>query len=429
MAEGLRLLVRMAWRNLWRSPRRTFLTALGLGLGLALLLVSLGLGDGAHEQMIANGVQLGSGHVVVQAHGYQETRAQDLLLPAAVVSATELFLRSQENTETFQGIRPRLVASGLLSSAANAAGVGLLGVVPERERTLSLVPRRMLEGAYLESETQGGMVIGAELARKLEVRVGSRVVLMTQAVRRQGSTLTPEGALHSTLFRITGIFRTGLHDVDAYTVHLPLAQLQDLLRTPHQVTQVAIFLTKVDAAPRVAVGLRAHLSDLGVEVLTWQEAMAELADFVRLDDAFGYVTNAIVLAMVGLGLLNTVLMAVLERRYEFGVCLALGLRPGQLAGIVMGESLVLAAISLVSGLAVGFSIHQYFATSGLDMHWFTDVDLSTAGTVFDPVLYSRLSLSRIVWSLTIVFGMAAVLSIYPALKAARTDLPESLRVW
>lgn len=429
--EGVLLLVKIAWRNLWRNPRRTLLTALALGLGLALLLISLGLGDGGHEQLIANGVKLGGGHVVVQAKGYQDTRSQDLLLPAWVVSATEELLHAGAMKHSLQGVSPRLLASGLLSSAANASGVGIFGVIPEEERSVSLIPQRMVEGSYLSDGRPSGVVIGAELARKLEVRVGSKVVLMTQAVQppRSEAADGSEGEIQSALFRVAGIFRTGLQAVDAYVIHLPLPKAQELLGAPDQVTQAAIFLKREDDSPLVAMRLREQLIGAPAEVLTWRETMAELAQFVWLDDAFNYVMNSIVLVMVGLGLLNTVLMAVLERRYEFGVYAALGLRPGQLMGIVICESLALGMISLALGLTLGLSVHHYFATSGLDLRWFTETNLPTAGTVLDPILYSRLSLRRVAWSVGIVFVMAAVISFYPALKAARTELPDALRVF
>jgi ABC-type lipoprotein release transport system permease subunit len=425
------LLVKIAWRNLWRNPRRTLLTALALGLGLALLLISLGLGDGAHEQMIANGVKLGGGHVVVQAKGYQNTRWQNLLLPAWVVSTTEEFLHARARQYSLPGVSPRLLASGLLSSAANAAGVVLFGVIAEEEKSVSLIPQRMVEGSYLSAGRLSGVVIGAELAQKLEVRVGSKVVLMAQAVQPPHSQAADgsAGEIQSALFRVTGIFRTGLRDVDAYVIHLWLAKAQELLRAPDQVTQVAIFLAREDDSPLVALSLREHLMAAPAEVLTWREAMAELTQFVWLDDAFNYVMNGIVLLMVGLGLLNTILMAVLERRHEFGVCAALGLRPGQLMGMVVCESLMLAVISLALGLALGLSVHHYFATSGLDLRWFSETNLPIAGTVFDPILYSHLSLERIVWSVGLVFVMTAVISLYPALKAGRTELPDALRVF
>src|SRR5580704_8803930 len=121
--SGVLLLVRIGWRNLWRNPRGTLLTALALGLGLTLLLVSLGLLDGGHEQMIANAVRFGTGHVVVQAQGYRDTGSQALLLPTQAVSATEAFLQTDAMKHFVRGISPRLLASGLLSSAANSDGV------------------------------------------------------------------------------------------------------------------------------------------------------------------------------------------------------------------------------------------------------------------------------------------------------------------
>jgi ABC-type lipoprotein release transport system permease subunit len=431
--RGLLLLATIAWRNLWRNPRRTFLTALALGFGLALLLVALGLRDGAYEQMIANGVRLGAGHVVVQAQGYRETRAQELLLPGWVVATAEETLRRDLRRDALQGVSPRLLASGLLSSATNAAGVGIVGIIPEEEQRVSLVAQRIIAGGYFSDSTPAGVVIGAELARKLAVQVGSKVVLMAQEIRPASASAaetdgTGEGEIQSALFRVVGIFRTGLPAVDAYVIYLPLPAVQSLLGAQDQVTQVAIFLNQESEAQSVATHLRERLAGAPAEVLTWRESMLELVQLMRLRSAFNYVLFGIILVMVGLGLLNTMLMAVLERRYEFGVCAALGVQPNQLAGIVFCESLALIVISLALGLALGLSIHHYFATVGLDLRRFTDAPLSAAGTVFDPIMYSHLSPSGVLWSVGAVFAMALAMSLYPAFKAARTELPEALRM-
>src|SRR6202043_3784052 len=134
-----------------------------------------------------------------------------------------------------------------------------------------------------------------------------------------------------------------------------------------QVTQVTILLVKEGDSPLVAKALRKQLAGAPVEVLTWRESMPMLAQILGLDHAFNYVMNGVILTMVGLGILNTILMRVLERRYEFGVSKALGLRPGQLAALIIGESLALTTISLAFGLALGLSIDHYFATAGLDL--------------------------------------------------------------
>jgi ABC-type lipoprotein release transport system permease subunit len=423
------LLARIGWRNLWRNSRGTLLTALALGLGLALLLISLGLLDGSHEQMIGNAVRFGTGHVVIQAQGYQDTAAQELLLPAGVASATEAFLHAEAMKHAVRGASPRLLASGLLSSAANADGVRIMGVIAREERTVSLIPQRIVEGSYLNDDQQAGVVMGANLARKLAVKVGGRVVLMTQAVQSPDAAATEagSGAMQSALLRVSGIFRTGIEAVDAHVIQLPLPEAQVLVGVPGRVTQVAVLLQREGDALTVARGLRRQLTGAAVEVLPWRQAMPALAQLFLLDDVFNYVMNAVVLAVVGLGILNTILMRVLERRFEFGLCSALGLRPLQLGVMVIGESLALTAISLALGLVLGLGIQHYFATSGLDLRWFFKSSVPAA-LVFDPIIYARLSLTRIASSVGIVFLMATVISLYPAFKAARTELPGALRV-
>ena len=144
-----------------------------------------------------------------------------------------------------RGVSPRLLATGLLSSSANSAGVRITGVIPQDEPAVSLIPERIVEGTYLSSDKPSGVVIGADLAHKLEVKIGSRVVLMTQALRQPGDE-TKTGAgdeMQSTLLRVSGIFRTGLQAVDANIIQLPLPAAQTLLGVPDgQVTQVAILL-------------------------------------------------------------------------------------------------------------------------------------------------------------------------------------------
>jgi len=426
---ALSLLVKIGWRNLWRNPRGTLLTALALGAGLALLLISLGFLDGSHERMLADAVRLGSGHVVIQAKGYQDAGSQELLLPARVVSVAEEYLHTEATKDVARGVSPRVLASGLLSSATNAEGVSIVGVAPRAERAVSLIPQRIVAGAYLTDDGASEAVIGIDLARKLEVKVGSKVVLMTQAVRPPGADAADraEGEMQSTLWRVSGIFQTGLQSIDAHIIHLRLSESQALLGVPDRVTQIAILLAQEDDSQMVADGLRQQLAGVPVEVLTWRESTPMLVQSFRLDEAFNYVMNGVVLAMVGLGIFNTILMRALGRRYEFGVCTALGLRPRQLAEMLIGESLALTAISLAMGLALGLAFHHYFATAGLDLRWFFKTGFPTA-FVFDPIIYPRLSLRRIAWSVSIVFLMATIMSLYPALKAARTELPDALKV-
>jgi len=428
--NGTFLLAKIGWRNLWRNPRGTLLTALALGLGLTLLLVSLGLLDGGHEQMVANGVRFGAGHIVIQAKGYQDSGSQELSLPSGIVFATQEFLQGGAMAHTVSGVSPRLLASGLLTSSTNADGVRVMGVIPKDERAVSLIPERMVEGTYLSDDQRPGVVIGADLARKLAVKIGTKLVLMTQAVPSPDAKATDAspGEMQSTLLRVSGIFRTGIQAIDSHVIQVPLPEVQKLLGVPDGVNQIAVLLEREGDSLVVAQGLRKALAGAPVEILPWRESMPALAQLFVLDDAFNYVMNGVVLAMVGLGILNTVLMRVLQRRFEFGICSALGLRPAQLGLMIVGESLALTSISLAFGLVLGLSVQHFFATHGLDLRWFFKSSPPPA-LVFDPIIYARLSPTRIASSIGIVFLTATVISIYPALKAARTKLPGALKVF
>ena len=305
-----------------------------------------------------------------------------------------------------------------------------MGVIPKVERAVSLIPRRIVDGSYLKDDQQSGVVIGADLARKLAVKVGAKVVLMTQAVQPPDAQATDGGGeeMQSTLVRVSGIFRTGVQAIDAHIIQMPLAEAQALLGVPGRITQIAILLEREGDSVMVARELRKQLTGVPAEILPWRESMPAVARLFLLDEAFNYVMNGVILAMVGLGVLNTILMRVLERRHEFGLCSALGLLPMQLATMIIGESLALTAISLASGLVLGFSVAHYFATTGLDLRWLFKSSLPTA-LVLDPVVYSRLSLTRIASSVAIVFVTATLISFYPALKAARTELPDALKVY
>src|ERR1019366_3372046 len=202
---------------------------------------------------------------------YQDSNSDELLLPARVVSAIEGFLQTGTMKLLVRGVSPRLQATGLLSSAANASGVRIVGVVAEEERAVSLIPQRMIAGTYLSSDQHSAVVIGDELAHKLEVRIGSKVVLMTQALRPPGTESKDDTGeeMHSTLLRVGGIFRTGLQAVDGNIINVPLPAAQTLLGVADgQVTQVALLLDREGDSPLVARALRKQLAGDPVEVLT-----------------------------------------------------------------------------------------------------------------------------------------------------------------
>lgn len=399
------ILMKLAWRNLWRNVRRTLITMAAIGLGLALAMVSIGLGDGGHEQMIESGVRMGAGHITVQPRGYQKNPSNE----KTITNETPV-LRALKDIPQVREVSLRIVGRGLISSAANSSGIAFRGVDPTQEGDKSLLAPHVISGDYLSVGDARGILIGEKLAQKLRVSVGKRVVLMGQDASKEVS---------SSLFRVKGIYKTGVSDLDRYFCVISLEGARHFLGLEQGITQVAIYLGSQFEVEKVLSLLRSRLGFLPIEVLPWQEVMPDLLRFVQLDDAGNYLFLGIILVIVALGILNTILMSVLERTREFGMMLALGLSPCFLFFTIMFETTILALMSMVFGGGLGFGGHHYFATVGLNLTGLTAERLTLAGTIISPILYSHLRPMRVVGLLIIVFLVTLVTGLYPAVKASR----------
>ena len=397
------MLLRLAFRNLFRHRRRTIITVAAIALGLGLLIFSSGFGDGMHNQVIRDGVAGMAGHVVVQGEGWQERREVEIVVPdgAAVVAELEAAFPDSE-------VVPRVFLEGLLSSSGGSAGISFVGVDPEREASVNTLDDKIVDGAWLG--TDGGIVIGRTLAETLDVGVGDKVVLMTQSGPDIGSRL----------FRVRGIFRTGMDLVDGFVANVPIEAAQELLSLGAGVSQVSLHLPDNDATADAAERVRAMFDRDGLEVLTWKKALPELHQFVVLDDGGLYIFLLIIALIVALGILNTVLMSVLERSREFGVLLALGMTPRRLSGLVLLEGFVLGAIGTVSGLVVGLLGNWPMQVKGVDlgaMAGVQDQGFDVAGVQAELVMHSDLSPTKVALFVVLALLLTLAASLYPAWKA------------
>ena len=414
-----RTILFLAWRNLWRNRRRTIITASTISLGFAMAVVSIGLGDGSHNQMIRNAIRLGDGHLTIQPKGYLETPGNHLYLKNSEALLTHPALIRMRAT-----VAPRIILQVLASTAHNSLGAGLQGIEAARDPYARILGEHLTAGNWIEAGDERGIVIGSKMAEKLKARVGSKVVILAGGER---------GELEARLGRVRGIFSSGIDDLDGFTLLGDLAFTRPLLpgyraeRDPSPVTRLAIFLEEPDETAMWREALKAQPLPFEAVVLDWQEMMPHVVNFIALDDAGNYVFLAIILVVVVIGILNTVLMSVLERTREFGMVRALGMRPRQLLALVVAETTLLALVALAAGWVVGGMAHLYFAVFGLDLSALSPELLTTAGITIDPVIKSELSLNRIAALTLLVFGATLLSGIYPAIKAARVYPIAALR--
>ncbi len=403
------ILLTIAWRNIWRHTRRTLLTVFTVALGLMLLLLSIGLGDGGHYQMIESSVRFGSGHVVIQAPGYQQSRGVAKYVDNGAQHRALAWLDSAGDRFGIQTVLRRVFGSGLAASAEDSAGVQMIGIQPALERSVSRFAEKLTAGKFPESDDSEEVVIGSGVARRLALKPGDKLVLTAQEVG---------GAeLQSILVRVGGIMRTGIEEVDEAAVLLPLVTAQRFLGTGAGVHQIAVLLKDSRLAEPLARLAQERLP--GLEVLTWAQAMPELNDFIRIDDAGNYLFNTVFFVLIAFLVLNTLLMSVLERKREFALLDALGLTPDRRFSMIMLEAGFVALLSAAAGAALGLLGHLYFAVHGLPIDWFYTGEVSAAGVAFDPVIYSNLSEKRILGCIGLVFVLTLLLALVPARRAAR----------
>ncbi len=410
------IVFKIAWRNLWRKPRRTLLTVITISLGLALLLISLGLGDGSHEQMIESAAHMGSGHVLVQQAGYQEQGGINRLLSPEEIRDVESWGQEMKGRFPILHILRRTFVSGLASSADGATGVQLIGVQPLAEMQASDFDEKLIEGEFLNSDDGDWVILGQGVAHKLDLEVGDKLVLMAQGA--------DSVEIRSRLVRVRGILRTGLEEQDQALALMPLSASQEFLDLGNQVHQIAFLMRDSRFSQELADFGKQKVPAL--EVLSWGEALPELKQFIIIDDGGNYVMNLILFLLISFTVLNTLLMSVLERGREFALLHCLGLTPGKRFTMVLVEAFFIAFLSALTGFGLGFSVHLYLSRSGLPLDIFYSGELSAAGVAFDPVMYSSLSPARIFQSMVLVFGLTLLLSVVPAWRAARSADVHSL---
>lgn len=411
-------LLQLAWRNLWRNRRRTLITIAGVALGYVLLLTLASLQEGMRQSMIENGTRLSLSHIQIHAPGYYPDRPIHEVLGGRAGTDVNALLAAITADPRVRAAAPRVYGYGLVSSAEYSAGAEILGVVPDQEQQITTLHTRMIRGSYLTEQLPRGVIVGEKLANTIGVRVGSEVVLLTQAA---------DGSMGNGLYNIIGIFRTGLEVMDRGMLLMSLSSLQELLSLKSdRIHEVGILLPSAVKATVVAAALESRVGEiLPVRVRAWPELVPELAGYVRLSRNVNSVVFFFVFLVASVGVMNTLLMTVFERTRELGVLMALGTRPVQIIGLILAEAGSLVGVSMVLGGGIGMPLLWYLQVHGLDLRHFMG-EVSLAGAVIDPIWYGRSDFFVYRQSALGLVVTALVSALYPALRAVRVRPVEAI---
>jgi putative ABC transport system permease protein len=422
--ERFLLIVRLAGRNLRRQLRRSLLTASAVVLGVGLLMFVRAWEAGAHVMYVESATRMGTGHVAMEHPAFMGSRELEDRIPASTLARIREAVAGAADPAALLAVLPRITVGGLGQSASSSIPLQVSGVDPGAEAPVSFFVDKVEAGRYLEPGDRLEAVVGAGVAQRLRLELGSRLVLMVQGV---------DGELESQLVRVEGIFRTGIPEVDRGVVHLPLATAQGWLGMEEDVTSVNVVLASDRHTDPVARAVRSALAEDGVgedqvAVRPWWEAMPDLHAGLRADAVQTYIMLLVLLGIVGLAVVNSVLMAVLYRTREFGVLRALGLNRRSVVGMVMVEGTLLTLVSGILGMGLGLLISLGVFRNGLDISvLLSEGDLAFGGAVIDPVILPVVQRVDVLAIFAIVVTIGILASIYPAWQASRIAPDEAMK--
>jgi putative ABC transport system permease protein len=390
-----------------------------IAFGYVMLLFVACLMAGLRWQMIENGTSLVMSQIQVHAPGYYPNRSLQKTLGGRHGTDVSALLTTISTDPRVSAAAPRVYGYGLLSAAHRSAGVELMGVVPNQEPKISILNRQIVKGSYLAARTPKGVVIGDRLASTIGIGVGSEIVLLTQAA---------DGSMGNDVYTVVGIFHTGLDGLDRSLVLMQLPALQELLHlAPARIDEIGIKLKDITAATAVAAALGAQLGKIvPVRVMAWPELAPELASYVQFNRGITLVLFFIFFLLAVIGVMNTMLMAVFERTREFGMLMALGMRPPQVIGLIMAEAAGLAMASLIVGGAAGVPVLWYLQVHGLDLGGATGEVISLAGVVVGHLWYGRQDFPAYAQAAVGLLATALLSALYPAWRAAHFRPAEAI---
>ncbi len=404
--------IRYAVRSLRRHTRRTILAVLGIGLGSAVCLFMIAFVRGEGRMMLKAAAESGTGHFRIVPAQWPETRENDLRLPRwrrirDIVGATE---------------GGKLIAAharkeGLLAFGTRVVGVEIVGVDANVEQRANRLVRRVTEGSYLTADATGTTVVGRGVAERLDVTLDDPLMV---------TVASADGEMNSAMLRIVGIAETGSEELDATICHVNLEDVESLTGLPGA-GDLTVLLDDPKRLEKTVEQIRGKLPD-DCAVVTWEEIMPELASGVKVDETWTSLTVAIVMIVVFLGIMSAQLAAVLERRREFAVLSALGMKSGRLVGVMLMEGLMLGLAGSILGLAFGLPGAYYVATHGIDFSGIYGTEVSMSNILFDPVFKGDFGWFLVPLAFELALSATILSSLYPAWFAIRTDPAAALRV-
>lgn len=402
-------LLKIAWRNLWRSKRRTILTMTSIILAACMAMLTRSMQKGSYENMISNAVKLSTGYFQVQATDYWENKSID----KTFIDTPEL-LNKISNYEGVEIVVPRLESFALASSGKHTKGTLIIATDPEIENSLNKISDKLISGEYLSADDNQALV-AEKLAEYLQVSVGDTLVLLGQGYH--GVTATAK-------YRVKGIIKFPIPQLNNQLIYLPLKAGQEFYSSYGRVTTYSVMISNPDDLDEIVEKVKSELSHDYV-VMDWTELNKEMVQAIQTDDVGGQIMLGILYMVIGFGMFGTIMMMTMERRKEFAIMVAIGMQRFKLFLVILYETIMIGIVALIISLIITYPVLLYYFYNPVPL----EGEFAEAMEMFgaEPIMPFSLDADIFINQTLAVIVIAFIASLYPLTKILRFKVLQAMR--
>lgn len=400
-------IISLSWKNVWRNKNRSFVVMTSVILGVWASLFIVGFMNGMMQDFVNIQLDNITSHIQIHTEAFHEERLSSAVIPKADSIIQGIILKP-----FVAGASKRIVVDGLVSSPTNSFGVTAKGIWPEQEQKITNIHRYMIEGEYLADKPKKGIVIGSKLVKRLNIELGSRIVLNIQDIH---------GELSAGAFRVSGIFHSPDTGVNESMVFLHHQDLGELLLDSSAVHEIAIMTTDYK---NVETWKHKLLENAELRVSSWGDLSPALLYTDEYTSRMLYIFTAIIVIALVFGIVNTMYMAVMERTAELGMLMAVGLAKSSTFLMIMIETILLTLVGAPLGILLGYATVYWTSMVGIDLSAFSQ-GLELYG--MSSIVYPFVSANQYLFNSLIVIIAAFIAAIFPSYKALKLNPVEAIR--
>lgn len=406
------MLLKLAFRNIWRSKRRTLLTICTIVCAVFLSILLQSFQKGSWDNIINSSVKLFFGYAQIHKNGYWK----DKLLDDAM-SYDQIIKDIEKQTPEIKGVVPRIESFALASVKNKTHGVMLVGIDPEKENKLTGIKNKIIEGKYLTT-SKNEIIIGEGVSKKLNLVIGDTLVLISQGYR---------GAQASGKYAVSGIFKYALPDLNKTLVFLPLETAQEFYAAENLVTSVTLDL-KLQDLPTVMKSVENQIGSEQYEIMDYKKLLPELEQARSLDEASSSIFLTILYGLISFTIFGTILMMIKERNYEFGILISIGMNRWMLFLIVFLEIIIMGVIGAITGMLLAFPLVYYLHKNPIDLTVLSkDAMVVYEKFAMEPVIPVAFTSDIFLNQTLLIFIITCILGIYPLLKISKLNAIKAIK--